>query len=65
MRKYLNILFGVIATGIIIYTFVAQGARYDIFGIEMSVWIYRMIWVLIAVSSFYRAFSVGKNATPK
>ncbi len=63
MRKYLKILFGVIATGIIVYTFVAEGNQYDIFGIEMSVWIYRMIWVLIAVSSFYRAFSVAKDAS--
>ena len=65
MRKYLNILFGIVATAIIIYTFISEGNKYDIFGIEMSVWIYRMIWVLIAVSSFYRAFSVDKNVTQK
>ncbi len=58
MRKYINYIFAIIATAIVVYTFVGEDRQFDIFGIEMNVWIYRMIWVLIAVSSFYRAYNM-------
>ncbi|MDT0539068.1 MULTISPECIES: hypothetical protein [Croceitalea] len=47
MRKTLFIIGLIIALITIIYSFFGMGDTGDFFGIELNIWIYRLIWLVL------------------
>ncbi len=52
MKKYINLIFGIIGILIIVRTFLNGMEIKEVFGFKMNIWIYRLIWGFIAISSF-------------
>ena len=52
MKKYLNLIFGIIGLIIIYNTFRSDLVTKEFFGYQLNIWIYRGIWAFILISSF-------------
>ena len=62
MKKYLNLVFGIIGLFIITKTFINNELTKEFFGYEMNIWFYRAIWGFIAISSFADFYYKSKNS---
>lgn len=62
MKKYISLVIGILAIINIVSGFVNHQGSGSIFGIEMNIWVYRGVWMLIAAISFtdfYKATRKG------
>jgi UDP-N-acetylmuramyl pentapeptide phosphotransferase/UDP-N-acetylglucosamine-1-phosphate transferase len=61
--KILNIIAGIIALSYILDSFLYPDSQYDIFSIELNVWLFRIFWliVLLGVSNDYYKISKRKK----
>ena len=53
MNKTVTLIVGLIAVAYVIYSFFGNSESQQIFGFEMNIWIYRLIWSLLALGIFY------------
>ncbi|CAI8228571.1 MAG: Uncharacterised protein [Formosa sp. Hel1_33_131] len=53
MSKTINLILGIIAVATVIYSFYGNLEPTSLFGFEINIWIYRLIWSLLAVGVFY------------
>ena len=51
--KYVNIIVAIIAVGNVIYSFIEPKESPSIFTLEVNIWVYRLFWILIAVSCIF------------
>ncbi|HBK72351.1 MAG TPA: hypothetical protein DDZ39_11975 [Flavobacteriaceae bacterium] len=59
MNKIIPLIIGLIAIVNVLYSFKGSGTQ-AIFGIEMNVWIYRLIWSVLAVLFLYDYYKKSK-----
>ena len=57
MNRITSIIIGIIAIGNVIYSFWKYSDSTEFFGFEINVWIYRILWSLIAFGMLYEKFS--------
>ncbi|QFZ55619.1 hypothetical protein FEZ18_12800 [Oceanihabitans sp. IOP_32] len=62
MKKSISLILGVIAMVNVFYTFNNNSETGEIFGFEMNIWVYRLIWSTLAVGIFYD-YSKKKSTT--
>ena len=55
MSKYLSLMLAVIITLNVIYSFVVNAKTEAVFGFEINVWVYRIVWSILAIL-LYRLF---------
>lgn len=65
MKKYWNLVFGVLGIIIISNTFLKDLSVKEVFGFEINIWVYRAIWILITISSLYDFFVKQKVSNQK
>jgi len=53
MSKTITLIVGILAVANVIYSFFGNSESDQIFGFEMNIWIYRLIWSLLALGIFY------------
>ncbi|WP_343486199.1 hypothetical protein [Allomuricauda sp. d1] len=51
--KYLNLVVGILALINVVYTFFSESETSTFFGMEISIWLYRLIWLILAALCFY------------
>jgi len=62
MRQALNIVFGLFALGLLLYSFVEPGeGTKRIFGFTVNIWLYRLFWGLITASILSSAYRDRKK----
>jgi hypothetical protein len=61
MNKLTLILVGLLSLLNIIYSFWKYSETEQIFGIEMNIWIYRLVWVLVLIGISYDYFKKNKT----
>ena len=49
MNKYVNLILSVIIIADVVMSFVNDKAVESVFGIEMNVWVYRFLWITLAL----------------
>ena len=59
MGKQFTLIVGIISISQVIYSFFGDGST-DFLGLEMNIWLYRLIWSTIAVGLFYEYFNKKK-----
>ena len=50
----------IIAVANVIYSFYEKSDTEQIFGIEMNIWIYRLIWTVIGIGVYYDYYKKNK-----
>ena len=61
MKKYLNLFWALLATGVLLNEFVFNQIDFSvIFNKQISTWVLITLWVLVAVRNYYSFFS-SKN----
>ena len=53
MNKTVSLIIGIYAISNIVYSFWNNSTTENMFGIEMNIWIYRLIWSVIATILLY------------
>ena len=53
MNKTVTLIIGIIAAINVIYSFFGNSNSEQIFGFEMNIWIYRLIWSILAIIILY------------
>jgi len=53
MNKNLTIIGVILCLSNVVYSFFGNSESDQVFGIEMNIWIYRLIWSLLALGIFY------------
>ncbi|ARV07723.1 hypothetical protein BTO04_13915 [Polaribacter sp. SA4-10] len=61
MKKYVNLVFGIVGILIIINTFRIDIASKDFFGYQLNIWVYRAIWGFISFISFLQFYYKHKD----
>lgn len=63
MKNIWSIIIGILAIINIIYSFWNATTIESIFGIEMNIWVYRLIWSVITIASLYDYYKkkMGRN----
>lgn len=51
-----NLIVGIFAVLTIIYSFFSTESTTNIFMFEVNIWIYRLVWAIIAAGCFYDHF---------
>ncbi len=62
--KYLNLVFGFLALINVIYTFFSDAQTGRLFGMDINIWLYRLIWLALALA-FFNSYRKRKNAEQK
>ncbi|MGB0891442.1 MAG: hypothetical protein ACPGUU_03755 [Flavobacteriaceae bacterium] len=65
MKKYWNLIFGILGIIIVTNTFLNELSVKRVFGFEINIWVYRVIWILITISSLYDFFVKQKMFNQK
>lgn len=52
MKKYLSLVLAIIIALDVWMSFVRNNAVENVFGIELNVWVYRVLWSLLAILLF-------------
>jgi len=60
MKSIISLIIGIIAIINVVYSFWKVSSSQSIFGIEMNVWVYRLIWSAIAVLFLYDYYKKTK-----
>lgn len=60
-RNKLDLLFPAIGAFIIIKSFLNGATSANLFGIEINIWTYRGIWLVMILVGLYRFFNPNKN----
>ena len=60
MSKPLTIIVGILAVSNVLYSFWGNQQSEQIFGLEMNIWVYRLIWTALAIGIFYDYFKKKK-----
>lgn len=60
MNKTINLIIGIIAAANVIYSFWSIQESAAIFGFSINIWVYRLIWALIAAFSLYSYYKARK-----
>jgi len=63
MNKNLTIIGVILCLSNVVYSFFGNSESDQVFGIEMNIWIYRLIWTVFAAGIFYEYYK--KNKTEK
>lgn len=61
MKKYVSLIIGILAIINLVYGFVSDQQTGSIFGIDMNIWVYRGVWLLIAFLSFSDFYKASKK----
>ena len=64
MNKYVSLVLAVIITADVVMSFVNDKAVENVFGIEVNVWVYRILWSMLAfllVKTFVQRFKNEKS----
>ncbi len=65
MKKYVNLVFGILGSLIIFNTFRYDIATKDFFGYQLNIWVYRAIWGFITFISFLQFYYKNKDDNNK
>ncbi|SOE23753.1 hypothetical protein SAMN06298216_4137 [Spirosomataceae bacterium TFI 002] len=57
----LNLIIGILGIGTLIYSFYGMGETTTLFTFEINIWVYRLIWAVVTVGSFYEHFKKAKQ----
>jgi len=60
MNSIVSLIIGIVAIINVVYSFWKVSSSQAIFGIEMNVWIYRLIWSVIAILFLYDYYKKTK-----
>ena len=55
MRKYLYLILGIVSVLNVVYSFFSEATQGDFFGIEVNIWVYRLIWFLL-IGYFFKTY---------
>ena len=61
MNKNLTIIGIILCLSNVVYSFFGNLESDQVFGIEMNIWIYRLIWTVFAVGIFYEYYKKTKK----
>lgn len=61
MNKNLTIIGIILSLSNVVYSFFGNSKSDQVFGIEMNIWIYRLIWTVFAVGIFYEYYKKTKK----
>ena len=61
MKKYISLIVVVLAGINLVSGFINNQESASIFGVEMNIWLYRGIWILIGVVSFLDFYKATKK----
>ncbi len=61
MNKIISLIIGIMATVNVIDSFWSDSTTETIFRIEMNIWIFRLIWSVIAIILFYDYYKKRKH----
>lgn len=61
MSKIVTLIVVIIAVANVIYSFFGNSDTEQIFGFEMNIWIYRIIWIVIGIGVSYDYFKKNKT----
>ncbi len=61
MSKQFTLIVGIIALSQTIYSFFGNENTADFLGLELNIWLYRLLWTTIAVGIFYGYFNKQKS----
>ncbi len=62
MNKTVSLVIGILAVINVAYSFSSNSDTQSIFGFEMNIWVYRLIWSFMAIVILYGYY---KKRTPK
>ncbi|WP_452230895.1 MULTISPECIES: hypothetical protein [unclassified Lacinutrix] len=60
MNRTLSLIIGILAVANVIYSFFSNLEHATIFGMELNIWVYRLIWSFLAVTILYKYFKENK-----
>ncbi len=60
MKGKLSLIIGILAIANVVYSFFSNSNHSSIFGMELNIWVYRLIWSFLAVSILYKYFEDNK-----
>jgi hypothetical protein len=60
MKGKLSLIIGILAIANLVYSFFSTSNHSSIFGMELNIWVYRLIWSFLAVSILYKYFKENK-----
>lgn len=61
MNKSLTIIGIFLCLSNVVYSFFENSETGQVFGMEMNIWIYRIIWTVFAAGIFYEYFKKHKS----
>jgi hypothetical protein len=61
MSKTISLIIGMMAVATVVYSFFGNSLSGQIFGIEMNIWVYRLIWSVLAVLTISDYFNKKKK----
>lgn len=61
MNKSLTIIGIILCLSNVVYSFFGVSETGQVFGMEMNIWIYRIIWTVFAAGIFYEYFKKYKS----
>ena len=61
MNKTITLIIGIFAVINLIYSFFGNSEYSNIFGFEVNIWIYRLIWGILAIGILY-GYSKKRNS---
>ena len=53
MSKTITLIIGVLAIANVIYSFFGNSETVNMFGFDLNIWGYRLLWTLLAIGIFY------------
>ena len=60
MNRKLSLIIGILAAANVVYSFFRNSDHSTIFGIELNIWVYRLIWSFLAFTILYKYFNGNK-----
>ena len=65
MRKNLYLILTILSTMNVVYTFLSDAEVGDFFGLQVDIWVYRFVWILLTVLFFKTYFNLRKASIEK
>jgi hypothetical protein len=60
--KIINIIAALIALSALAETFFNPTKTFDIFSIELNIWLYRVIWLMVLIGTTYDLYKASKKS---
>ena len=61
MNKNLTLIGIILCLSNVVYSFFGNSESEQVLGIEMNIWIYRLVWTVFSVGIFYEYYKKNKS----